>query len=170
MHRALTCPDGSSPIHPTLAPGGCRSTTARPACSSGMPAPSRPAGTIFGWRRGVRFPSSGSLDTAYTVPFVTGPMTLQGDRLVGRVRVDRTRGVSNWFLFVTGIASDGGRDVIANVWGVKLELQRLRLGLADRAVSSGYARSCRGRAEPHGPSRGPRGLRRRTYGPRLPRD
>jgi hypothetical protein len=33
------------------------------------------------------------------------------------VRVDRTRDVSEWELVVTGIAADGGRDLIARLGG-----------------------------------------------------
>lgn len=62
-------------------------------------------------------PSGGELDRAHTMPFATAPLTVQSGRLVGAVRVDRTRNVSQWQLFVTGIAADGGRDVIATLGG-----------------------------------------------------
>ena len=62
-------------------------------------------------------PMAGGLDPVYPVRFVTAPMTLQADQLVGSVRVNRTRIASSWELFVTGIASDGGRDVIAEFGG-----------------------------------------------------
>ena len=46
------------------------------------------------------------------------PMAVQSDRLVGAVRVDRTRDVSQWVLVVTGVAADGGRDLIATLGGM----------------------------------------------------
>ena len=61
--------------------------------------------------------SGGEIDRAYTAPFAIAPMAVQSDRLVGAVRVDRTRDVSQWVLVVTGIAADGGRDLIATVGG-----------------------------------------------------
>lgn len=61
--------------------------------------------------------SDGQLDRAYTAPFATAPMAVQPGRLVGSVRVDRTRDVSEWDLVVTGIAADGGRDLIATLGG-----------------------------------------------------
>jgi hypothetical protein len=61
--------------------------------------------------------SGGEIDRAFTAPFAASPMAVQSDRLVGAVRVDRTRDVSQWVLVVTGIAADGGRDLIATVGG-----------------------------------------------------
>jgi heme exporter protein D len=61
--------------------------------------------------------SGGEIDRAFTAPFATAPMAVQSDHLVGAVRVDRTRDVSQWVLVVTGIAADGGRDLIATVGG-----------------------------------------------------
>jgi HAAS domain-containing protein len=60
---------------------------------------------------------SGQLDRAYAAPFATAPVHAQSGRLVGAVRVDRTRDVSGWELVVTGIAADGGRDLIARLGG-----------------------------------------------------
>ncbi len=62
--------------------------------------------------------SGGEIDRAFTAPFATAPMAVQSARLVGAVRVDRTRDVSQWVLVVTGIAADGGRDLIATVGGM----------------------------------------------------
>lgn len=62
--------------------------------------------------------SGGEIDRAFTAPFATAPMAIQSDRLVGAVRVDRTRDVSQWVLVVTGIAADGGRDLIVTVGGM----------------------------------------------------
>jgi hypothetical protein len=45
-------------------------------------------------------------------------MTIQSNGLVGAVRVDRTRDVSQWVLVVTGVAADGGRDLIATLGGM----------------------------------------------------
>jgi hypothetical protein len=61
--------------------------------------------------------SGGEIDRAFATPFATSPMTMQSGRLVGAVRVDRTRDVSQWWLLVTGVAADGGRDLIATVGG-----------------------------------------------------
>lgn len=61
--------------------------------------------------------SKGELDRAYTAPFATAPMTTQSGRLVGSVRVDRSRDVSEWELVITGIAADGARDMIARLGG-----------------------------------------------------
>jgi hypothetical protein len=61
--------------------------------------------------------SGGEIDRAFTAPFAAAPTAVQSDRLVGAVRVDRTRDVSQWVLVVTGIAADGGRDLIATVGG-----------------------------------------------------
>ncbi len=62
-------------------------------------------------------PSGGELDQAYTLPFATAPLTVQAGRLVGAVRVDSTRDVTLWWLVVTGISPDGGRDVITTLGG-----------------------------------------------------
>lgn len=62
-------------------------------------------------------PSDGDLDRAYPLPFATAPLTVQAGRLVGAVRVDRTRDVFQWQLVVTGIAADGGRDLVARLGG-----------------------------------------------------
>jgi hypothetical protein len=62
-------------------------------------------------------PSDGELDRAYTLSFATAPLTVQAGHLVGSVRVDRTRNVTLWTLVVTGIAQDGGRDLIATLGG-----------------------------------------------------
>jgi hypothetical protein len=59
----------------------------------------------------------GEIDKAFTTPFAAAPMTIQSDGLVGAVRVDRTRDVSQWVLVVTGVAADGGRDLIATLGG-----------------------------------------------------
>ena len=59
----------------------------------------------------------GALDRAYPAPFATAPLAVQSGQLVGSVRVDRTRGVSQWDLVVTGIAADGGRDLVARLGG-----------------------------------------------------
>ena len=60
----------------------------------------------------------GEIDKAFTTPFAAAPMTIQSDGLVGAVRVDRTRDVSQWVLVVTGVAADGGRDLIATLGGM----------------------------------------------------
>lgn len=44
-------------------------------------------------------------------------MTIDSGRLVGAVGVDKTRDVSQWWVVVTGIAADGGRDLIATLGG-----------------------------------------------------
>jgi hypothetical protein len=62
--------------------------------------------------------SGGEIDRAYTAPFAMAPMAVQSDRLVGAVRVDRTRGVSEWWLVVTGLAADGGRDLVVTLSGM----------------------------------------------------
>jgi len=62
-------------------------------------------------------PSDGELDRAYTLSFASAPLTVQAGHLVGSVRVDRTRNVTLWTLVVTGIAQDGGRDLIATLGG-----------------------------------------------------
>jgi hypothetical protein len=62
-------------------------------------------------------PSGGELDRGFSAPFATAPLAVQAGQLVGAVRVDRTRDVSLWFLVVTGVAADGGRDVIATLGG-----------------------------------------------------
>jgi hypothetical protein len=59
----------------------------------------------------------GEIDRAFTTPFATAPMIVGSDRIVGAVRVDRTRDVSGWWLVVTGIAADGGRDLIVRLSG-----------------------------------------------------
>jgi hypothetical protein len=59
----------------------------------------------------------GEIDRAFTAPFATAPMVVGLDRVVGAVRVDRTRDVSQWVLVVTGIAADGGRDLIVLLSG-----------------------------------------------------
>jgi hypothetical protein len=62
--------------------------------------------------------STGSLDRAYNVPFATAPMTVTADQsLVGSVRVDRVRDVSEFWLVVTGVAADGRRDLVASLGG-----------------------------------------------------
>ncbi len=60
----------------------------------------------------------GEIDKAFTTPFAAAPVTIQSDGLVGAVRVDRTRDVSQWVLVVTGVAADGGRDLIATLGGM----------------------------------------------------
>ena len=60
----------------------------------------------------------GEIDKAFTTPFAAAPMTIQSNGLVGAVRVDRTRDVSQWVLVVTGVAADGGRDLIATLGGM----------------------------------------------------
>ena len=60
----------------------------------------------------------GEIDRVFTAPFAAAPMTIQSDGLVGAVRVDRTRDVSQWVLVVTGVAADGGRDLIATLGGM----------------------------------------------------
>jgi hypothetical protein len=62
--------------------------------------------------------SGGEIDRVFTAPFAAAPMTVQSDGLVGAVRVDRTRDVSQWWLVVTGVAADGGRDLIATLGGM----------------------------------------------------
>jgi hypothetical protein len=62
-------------------------------------------------------PPGANIDRAYTLPFATAPMTLSSGRLVGAVRVDRTRDVSQWWIVVSGIAADGGRDLIVTLSG-----------------------------------------------------
>ena len=47
--------------------------------------------------------SGGEIDRSYTSPFAIAPMIVESDRLVGAVRVDRTRDVSQWWLVVTGV-------------------------------------------------------------------
>lgn len=58
-----------------------------------------------------------SIDRAFDRPFATSPMTVDSGRFVGAVRIDGTRDVSQWWLVVTGVASDGGRDLIATIGG-----------------------------------------------------
>jgi hypothetical protein len=60
----------------------------------------------------------GEIDRAYAAPFVTAPLAVRSDQLIGAVRVDRTRDVSQWWLVVTGVAADGGRDLIATIGGI----------------------------------------------------
>ena len=66
------------------------------------------------WRT---LPPGSDLDRAYPLPFATAPMTIQSGRLIGAVRVDQTRNVSEWLPTVAGIAADGGRDLIAPLGG-----------------------------------------------------
>lgn len=62
-------------------------------------------------------PAGGEIDRTYNLPFTSGPMAIESDHLVGAVRVDRTRDVSQWWLVVTGVAADGGRDLITTLGG-----------------------------------------------------
>ena len=62
--------------------------------------------------------SGGQIDRASSLPFAMAPLTVQSERLVGEVRVDRTRDVSQWELVATGVAADGGRDLIATIGGM----------------------------------------------------
>jgi len=62
-------------------------------------------------------PAGGEIDRAHALPFATAPMSIESARLVGAVRVDRTRDVSQWWLVVTGVAPDGRRDLIATLGG-----------------------------------------------------
>jgi len=66
------------------------------------------------WRA---LPGGTAIDRADRAPFATAPLTVQSDQLVGAVRVDRTRDVSLWWVVVTGIAPDGGRDLIVIIGG-----------------------------------------------------
>ena len=66
------------------------------------------------WRT---LPPGSDLDRAYPLPFATAPMTIQSGRLIGAVRVDQTRNVSEWLLVVAGIAADDERDLIAPLGG-----------------------------------------------------
>lgn len=70
---------------------------------------------VEAWRADA---SGGSLDRSYTTPFATAPMVLRSGSLVGSVRVDRTRDVSQWWLVVTGTAADGGRDLVLSLGGM----------------------------------------------------
>jgi HAAS len=70
---------------------------------------------VEAWRADA---SGGALDRSHTVPFATAPMILRSGSLVGSARVDRTRDVSQWWLFVTGTAADGGRDLVLTVGGM----------------------------------------------------
>lgn len=57
------------------------------------------------------------LDRRFTSPFATTPLIQVGDRLEGSVRVDATRGVTDYWLVVTGVAADGQRDLLREVTG-----------------------------------------------------
>lgn len=52
------------------------------------------------------------LDPAYSAPFAIGPVTRDGDRLVGTVATHREPFATAWELVLTGVASDGVRYVL----------------------------------------------------------
>lgn len=62
-------------------------------------------------------PEGGSIDRAWSTPFANAPLTVESGRLVGAVRVDRTRDISQWWVVVTGVAADGGRDLVVTIMG-----------------------------------------------------
>ncbi len=61
--------------------------------------------------------SGAQIDRAHPVPFAAGPMRIESDLLVGSVRTDGMRGVSQWWAVLTGLAADGGRDMVLNLGG-----------------------------------------------------
>jgi uncharacterized membrane protein len=52
------------------------------------------------------------LDPAYSAPFAIGPVTRDGDRLVGTVATHREPFATDWELVLTGVAADGVRYVL----------------------------------------------------------
>jgi uncharacterized membrane protein len=52
------------------------------------------------------------LDPAYSAPFAVGPVTRDGDRLVGTVATHREPFATAWELVLTGVAADGVRYVL----------------------------------------------------------
>lgn len=52
------------------------------------------------------------LDPAYSTPFAIGPVTRDGDRLVGTVATHREPFATAWELVLTGVAADGVRYVL----------------------------------------------------------
>ncbi len=61
---------------------------------------------------------TGGLDLAWRTPIATSPMSIAtDDSLIAAVRVDNVRGVSEFWLVVTGVAADGQRDLLASLGG-----------------------------------------------------
>jgi len=61
---------------------------------------------------------TGGLDLTSRTPIATAPLSVgPGDSLAGAVRVDNVRDVSEFWLVVTGVAPDGGRDLLASLGG-----------------------------------------------------
>lgn len=73
--------------------------------------------------------ATGGLDRAYQSPFATALMSVTPDgSLKGSVRVDGVRGVTDFSLVVTGVASDGQRDLIASLGGTNTSFTGSVLG------------------------------------------
>jgi len=73
--------------------------------------------------------ATGGLDRAYQSPFATALMSVTPDgSLKGSVRVDGVRGVTDFWLVVTGVARDGQRDLIASLGGTNTSFTGSVLG------------------------------------------
>ena len=61
---------------------------------------------------------TGGLDRSSPDPIATAPMSVTaGDALVGSIRVDGVRGVSQFMIVLTGVAPDGRRDFLTSLGG-----------------------------------------------------
>ena len=71
---------------------------------------------VEAWRSNF---DTGALDLAYRTPIATSPLSMiaSDDALSGAVRVDNVRGVSEFWLVVTGVAADGQRDLLVSLGG-----------------------------------------------------
>jgi hypothetical protein len=62
--------------------------------------------------------ATGGLDRSSVRPIATGLLSVSaGDSLVGSIRVDGVRGVSDYLIVLTGVAPDGQRDFLASIGG-----------------------------------------------------
>jgi hypothetical protein len=62
--------------------------------------------------------ATGGLDRSSPQPIATAPVAVSsGDSLVGSIRVDGVRGVSQFAIVLTGVASDGQREFLTNLGG-----------------------------------------------------
>ena len=62
--------------------------------------------------------ASETIDRAWTTPFATAPAVLTDDQgLAASLRVDGTRGASEFLIVLTGVAADGQRDFITSLGG-----------------------------------------------------
>jgi hypothetical protein len=62
--------------------------------------------------------ATAGLDRSSPNPIATAPLAVSsGDSLVGSVRVDGTRGVSQFMIVLTGVAPDGQRELLTSLGG-----------------------------------------------------